>query len=244
MTQSDPNHLDGITLTAFVDGQLDSVQRQRVLAALEQQPRLRAELEQLRRAKDLMKLGFGTAQPHSLADLNKTPSALPSFNRLAACLCMLGAVILAGGMGYGLGKYANPSSPVTAESSTQQRAQRIVLHISRSDPTQFAKLLDYAETFLRRHQLRGDEIAVVANAGGLDMLQTGRSPFVKRIIALQQQYPNLHFIACANSIRALREKGVDPIFIQQVDTQKPAFDQIIERVQQGWRYIKVEDIQI
>ena len=53
-----PDHIDDILLGAFIDGQLDAANAEVVLAALQEDPDTRERLYQLRRAKDLMKVGF------------------------------------------------------------------------------------------------------------------------------------------------------------------------------------------
>ncbi|HQU14633.1 MAG: hypothetical protein ACYC18_12280 [Gammaproteobacteria bacterium] len=62
------------------------------------------------------------------------------------------------------------------------------------------------------------------------------------MIAMIHAHNNLHFIACANSIRALQAQGVESLFIDEVDTREPVMDQIIRLVQDGWRYVKVESL--
>ncbi|HQU14634.1 MAG: hypothetical protein ACYC18_12275 [Gammaproteobacteria bacterium] len=41
-----------------------------------------------------------------------------------------------------------------------------MLHISESDPKPFVAVLDYIRKFLKNHQGRDSQVAVVANAGG------------------------------------------------------------------------------
>ncbi len=56
MAQSD--YIDDLMLAAFVDGQLDPGNCESVLATVENDSDTRERLYQLRRAKDLMKIGF------------------------------------------------------------------------------------------------------------------------------------------------------------------------------------------
>jgi intracellular sulfur oxidation DsrE/DsrF family protein len=85
-------------------------------------------------------------------------------------------------------------------------------------------------------------VEVVANAGGVDLMRADKSPFVQRVRALQQQYSNLHFIACANAIRNLRHNGVDVSLLDGVQSGETAVDHIVDRLQHGWRYVKVSDL--
>ena len=67
-------------------------------------------------------------------------------------------------------------------------------------------------------------------------------PFAEQVSAILRDYENVNFYACANAIRALREKGIEPVLIDNVDTGLPAFDRIISRLQDGWNYKKVNSL--
>ncbi len=56
---------DGQMLGAFVDGHLDLEHSDAVIKAMHDDPDIREQVYQLRRAKDLMKLGFADAQAPS-----------------------------------------------------------------------------------------------------------------------------------------------------------------------------------
>ena len=58
------------------------------------------------------------------------------------------------------------------------------------------------------------------------------------------KYDNIHFIACAGTIKMFTQKnGGAPDIIQGVGTDDTAFDHIVSRLQSGgWQYIKVESI--
>lgn len=60
MTKSD-DVFDNQALGSFVDGQLDAAHTEKIIKVMEDDPEIRERVYQLRRAKDLMKLGFGDA---------------------------------------------------------------------------------------------------------------------------------------------------------------------------------------
>lgn len=240
----DIENLDDQLLGSFVDGELDVPTSEAVIQAMEDDPVVRERVYRLRRAKDLMRLGFGDAQPPTEArGIAKRSPWRNVASRIAASVAALAISFGAGMLGHHY--YAAEGDQQLRKAhvpAAQQQDDRIILHISESDPEQFAAALSFAETFLDEHRASGNQVAVVANAGGLDLLRTGHSAFGDRIVALINSYPNVHFIACADGIRALRAQGVEPEFIHAVDTGKPAIDQIVGRVQAGWTYIKVESL--
>lgn len=237
------DELNGEMLDAFVDGQLDTANCELVIRAMETDMAVRERVYRLRRAKDLMRLGFGSARAPA------RPPRRPWGGRWLSGSFGLaaGALLVFAGLDsdyVGYHEREHPSGGATHASGhlAQRQVQRVVLHISESDPKQYAAVLAYIRDFLKSHQGHESEIAVVANAGGLNLVRAGVSPVERQVAAMIRDHKNVHFIACANSIRALRAQGIKPRFINDVDTREPAMDQIIRLVQDGWRYVKVETL--
>ena len=60
-----------------------------------------------------------------------------------------------------------------------------------------------------------------------------------RVRKMMDKYDNLTFVACANTIRRLREQGVDVLLIDRTHASETAIDHVIGRLQAGWTYIKI-----
>jgi intracellular sulfur oxidation DsrE/DsrF family protein len=101
--------------------------------------------------------------------------------------------------------------------------------------------LDYAEQLLASNSQRHQDfrLEVVANDGGIELLRRDTSPFPQRIEALLSRYDNISFLACANALRKLRERGVEVELLPGTRSDHTAIDEIIERLEGGWRYLKV-----
>jgi intracellular sulfur oxidation DsrE/DsrF family protein len=228
--------MDELTLNAYVDGQLDAEQERQVLAIMEQDAAVREQVCRLRRAKDWMRTGFADAVPPTPPAARKVRRPFNLGYGVAASLMALALATGGALVGY---VCAERQAPLLAQ---QEDADRILLHLDESGTGKFAAVLDYAEKFLAEHAARGVEVEVVANAGGIDLMRADRSPFARRVSALQQQYSNLHFIACANAIRNLRREGVHVTLLDGVHDGESAVDHIVDRMQHGWRYVKASDI--
>ncbi|WP_455235423.1 hypothetical protein [Thiogranum longum] len=236
--------IDDQMLGAFVDGQLDSANCALIIKAVENDPEVRERLYQLRRAKDLMKLGFDNAQPP------RRPMQEPKTSLRTRLSFGIAASLVTAAVGFGTGIFgyslsmqlAEKSSTQVLANASQQYADRVVLHISDSDPEHFGAALAYTKEFLKTHQKQGSEIEVVANAGGLDLMREGISPYERQVIELMRDHNNVHFIACANGIRSLKNKGIQPGIIEEIGTDETAMDHIISRLQDGWTYVKVESL--
>jgi intracellular sulfur oxidation DsrE/DsrF family protein len=226
---------DELTLNAYVDGELDTEQERRVLSAMECDPQVREQVCTLRRAKDWMRTGFVDAVPPRPPTAKIRMPFSPGYG-LAASLVALALAFGGALVGY---VCAERQATVVAQ---QQDSDHILLHLDESGSDRFAAVLDYAEKFLAEHAARGVEVEVVANAGGIDLMRADRSPFAQRVRALQQEYRNLHFIACANAIRNLRSEGEKVKMLDGVRSGESAVDHIVDRLQHGWRYVKVSDL--
>jgi len=216
----DTDLIDENILGAFVDGQLDNAGCEAVMAAMAGDPAVRERVERLRRAKDLMRLGFASAQPPIGREaLRSAPPVTSRLSRaLAASVAVAALGLGAGTLGYHYGRHLDRNALEGLASAQQQHNDRIVLHIPAPE----------------------SRVEVIANAGGLDMMRTGLSPYEEQISALLEAHPNVRFLACANAIANLRKRGIEPRVIASVDTEKKAIDHIVERLQEGWSYVRVD----
>jgi intracellular sulfur oxidation DsrE/DsrF family protein len=229
------HNLDALTLHAFVDRQLDPEQERRVLAAMDDNAEIRDQVGRLRSAKDWMRTGFSDAEPRQKAP---TPNTRCRRCGLGIAASLLAVIFTASGglVGYFYGGY-HPSQ--LAQATDQQH---ILLHLEESSPATFDTVLDYAEAFLTAHHASGAEVEVVANAGGIDLMRVGGSPYAERMQALTRRFANLHFIACANAIHNMRKQGIPVTVLDDVDAGETAVDHIVKRLRDGWSYVKVSDL--
>lgn len=237
------NSFDDQTLNAFVDGQLDAEISEAIITEMDKNPQVREHVYQLRRAKDLIRLGFNNP-PLPFENKHKShPSQWHNFTlTLVASITAIAISLGSGAFGFYFAKHKPEVITEVSLSETQQSNERILLHISESDTAKFATALAYTEKFLESHKNNGGQIAVVANAGGLDLMRADTSPFAQQISDIMNKYDNVYFIACANSIKYLHEKGIAPKFIDKVQTDRPAMDHIIDYVRDGWTYKKVNSL--
>lgn len=225
-------------LHTYIDGELDEATRDSIRDAMHEDSGLRERMARLQHTKDMMRLAFAGAEP-PVAD-----RPVQAHNRwyqaygVAASLLVLAVCFGVGVLGYHAAPLLQDKYVAAAVAS---QPNKLVLHIGESDPERFAATLDYAEHYLREH---ADDAAVevVTNAGGLDLLRPGMSPYESRVMELMATYKNLHFFACMNSIRNLRRQGVDPELLRPVETGQTAVDHIVNRVMEGWTYVKMDHL--
>ena len=242
MTKSDYN-FDDQALGSFVDDLLDAAHNEEIIKAMEDNPEIRERVYQFRRAKDLMRLGFANTSTSSINTV-KSKSRVWKFFSLEIAASFAVIAFAAGMLGHS--PYYEPITGAIGQavaSVSQHEPEKLILHISESDPEKFSTALSYTDKFLQEHQDEGHQIEVVAHAGGIDLMRSDVSPLQEQILEMMASYDNVHFIGCANAIKMLRKKGIEPAIITGVSTDSTAFDHIVNRLQSGgWKYMKVESI--
>ena len=242
---SNSDYIDDLMLAAFVDGQLDPANCDSVLTAVEKDADTRERLYQVRRAKDLIKIGFEHLEaPVHTRSASKRGFSVGSGVGIAASLLVLALGFGSGVLGYYCSERLADDSgnPPALAITPHPHKDRVVLHISESNPKQFDAALNYIEEFLDKNRTDSSQVEVIANSGGLDLMRTDTSPVKQRVIAMMRKHDNVHFIACANGLRNLHKRGIDAPIIQDIDTDKTAIDHIIGRLHAGWTYVKVDNL--
>ena len=237
----DDNYSDE-KLHMFIDDEMNSSDRARMMEAISKDEQLSNRVCELVQLKDAVRLAY-SEPPASSHHVTRNGTGTPSnwLNAVAAAL-LLAVGATGGWLLYP--QLANLQGSEIVASAPQQHTEKVILHISKSDPEQFSTALAYAEKFLEEHASSNNQIDVVAHAGGLDLMRSDISPLKDQIISLMDKYDNIHFIACAGAIKMFTQKnGVAPDIIQGVGTDNTAFDHIVGRLQTGgWKYIKIESV--
>ena len=225
-------------LHAYVDGELSAAEKSRLLVKMESDETIRDRACFLLRTKEWVRFSFEheTAPTQSLPSIRKHFWQAPVFQIAASML----VAILAFGAGWtGHSLQDRASQNIALETINGESQQHVILHIGESDEARFSSLLAKAEQILREYQESGIQVEVIAKAGGLDIHRTESSRHVDHIKRMIARYDNVRFIACSKGLKRLRASGLDPIVIKGVDAQGPAADRLIQRLTEGWTYIKI-----
>ncbi len=233
-------------LNAFIDGELDLTEKDRLFAALEGNPELAHQLCTLRAVKEMVRHGYAEPPP---AHRNKRPRQFAMSHYLAT------GMVLVLGLAIGwLGRDWN--SPSRLAQLTQNHAamlrpvslagvkpdtRKIILHVDSDQPVKLKTLLDDVDYLLQHQTAEGRpvRIEVIANNYGLDLLRADVTPYAARIDELARQHTNISFVACGQTVRRLTKEGVKVELLPQARVAPTAIGQIINRLQHGWTYIKV-----
>lgn len=232
-------------VNALVDGELAADERERALAHLEGDAAFKAEVCATRTLKELVRGGY-TQLPRP--DGSRVGGDhRQGLRRAIAALLLLG---LGGGGGWlahehlagapAFDRLADlPEGYRPVALARQVDPNKVVLHLDSNEPARLDSTLDLAERLLDRRGGQG-RVEVVVNSRGLDLLRQDTSPHRDRIDRLAEHYAeNLAFVACGQTLARLKREGVRVVLVPEARVANTAIGQILERMRDGWVYIKV-----
>ena len=118
---------------------------------------------------------------------------------------------------------------------------RVVLQIDDNDPKRMNLVLNNAANVNKYYQDKGEEvqIEVVAYGPGLNMLNANKSPVKQRILSFGQNFDNVGFRACSNTMAKMKRKtGKEVALLPGVEVVPAGVIHIIQRQEEGWSYIR------
>jgi intracellular sulfur oxidation DsrE/DsrF family protein len=250
-------HISEEHLNAFIDGELDALEKSDVFEALNDDSGLRQRACELRQLSELVRHAY--ERPPKIEKYRKTEARRVSpWGRAAA-----GALLLGLGTVLGWVSHQQPQQQDSAHMSamywdehnafqntdlsevTSAKTKKVIVHLNTSSVDKFEKALDTAEQLMQTYadSDMGAEIEVVANASAVKMLRTGYSPYADRVRELQDRYLNLTFLACKDALdhaRELEERLPSEVtLLPDVDTTPSALEHILNRLSEGWVYLNV-----
>jgi len=235
------------TLHAFVDGELDVSESERLIARMRQDAELGRRVCGLRSQQSMVRLAY--AEPPVAR--GRTPYA--ASRRSVMQRCAYGCLVLLAGLGGGWALRGLESGAVAAVPAafpdgyrTVSLAQaadpnRVILHLDGAEPGRMKAALDRAEQLLDEAERQGRimQIEVVANSHGINLMRAGVSPYAARIAHMTQRHANLHLVACSQTIARFTGQGQKVELLPAARAAPTAIGEIVTRLQQGWTYVRV-----
>ncbi len=238
------NNYSDEQLQAFVDDEIDLAERAEIMEAIRHDDELACRVCEFMQIKDSVRLAYrepelpAEAQQHWKTDWT---TRIP-FRAIAALL------IFAMGTVSGVvlqSRIADPGPPMVSSlgqaGDIHQELKRVLIHISNGDTDRLDQALNDAEELLTNYKEHPElvQLEVVANAEGLRLLRADASPYPERIRRLAQQFSNISFLACSRTIDKLHLRGIDVHLLPEARVIPGALEEIVDRIQQGWVYIRV-----
>lgn len=238
-------------LQALLDGELDPDDAERVFRDIERDPDLRAELAELQRLKYLVRSAYADIGVESAPTPRAEGRGRYGAMAVAVVLCLtvgwLARDLMVDRSGQRLVAAVPPVEPAVARvaggagdrAASAATDDRVLIHLDKPDPSSWQAALDSVERILSEDTARASKVELLVNSGGINLLQAGSAPYTERVRELARRYPNLTLFACARGMARLREKGVEVHLIDQAHTAPSALEHVVERLNQGWRYVGI-----
>jgi len=118
---------------------------------------------------------------------------------------------------------------------------RIVFQVNENDPAKMNITLNNAANANKYYQDKGEEaqIEIVTYGPGLMMLHGKKSPVADRISSFGQNYDNVSFRACANTMAKMKQKsGSDVPLLPQASVVPSGVIHLVQLQEEGWSYIR------
>ena len=236
------NRFSDELLQTFVDDEIGTRDRAEIIEAVRHDKALAGRICELLQVKDSVRLAYREPPQPERTGSRWQASRKGGFSGLAAAavaLFTLGSVT-----GWLMNTYQGTSDPavkIAQIASAEKDYKRVILHISTADPERLGEALDDAELLLSGYKGQPGmmQLEVIANTVGLTLLRADASPYVERIRHMAQKYDNISFLACSRTIEKLKLKGIDVHLVPEAMVIPGALEEIVDRLQQGWAYIRV-----
>jgi hypothetical protein len=234
------------TLHAFIDGELDVAESERLIARMREDKDLAQRVCALRSLQSMVRLAY--VEPPVAKGRSRAAPRRQLMQR-----CAFGCLVLLLGLGGGwalrgvelqtmAGLPAAVSSGYQMVSLAREAdSNRVMLHLDSAAPDKMLAVLDQAERLLveAEQQRRAMQIEVIANSRGLNLLRAGVSPHAERMARMKQRYANLNWVACGQSVARVTHEGEKVKLLPATRTAPTAIGEIVTRLQQGWTYVRV-----
>ena len=118
---------------------------------------------------------------------------------------------------------------------------RIVVHVDDADPERQNLVLNNVSNLNQYYLDQGEEaqIEIVTYGPGLTMLIDGKSPVADRVASIAQNYDNVTFSACANTLANMTKKtGKEPKLLPQAKLVPSGVIELAKRQEEGWSYLR------
>ncbi|HCU54696.1 MAG TPA: hypothetical protein DIC36_10635 [Gammaproteobacteria bacterium] len=119
---------------------------------------------------------------------------------------------------------------------------KVLIHIASDDPARLSQAMEEIENLMRyyRDNQVSAHVEVVINGRGMELVRVDTSMHAAKIAQLLNEYDNLTFAACQNTIdRLKRERGIIARLLPGVVVTDSGMAEIMRRQHQGWTYLQV-----
>jgi intracellular sulfur oxidation DsrE/DsrF family protein len=129
----------------------------------------------------------------------------------------------------------------TAEKGEAPKVHKVAIQVSQNDKAQMDLALNNAKNVLEYYKSKEETalIEIVTFGPGLHMLRADTSPVKDRIAPMSLAYPDLKFIACANTqTNQSKAEGKPVMLISEATVMPSGVVRLMQLQAEGYAYIR------
>lgn len=228
------NTISDEILSAYIDNELDPVERAALLDRITTDSGLRSRACELWQLKQIVRGAYPLPRQNAAANRG---FGSPRWTHALAASALLVCGTISGWLVHGR---IDAERQMTHQiDAIREEGGRVVLHLFSDEPARMEAALRTAEQLAMARDEAGRPFRVefIANGPGLHLLRTGGSPYAARIEKLRN-FDNLRLVACRQAIARLQERGLEVNLLPGVEEAVSAESELATRLTQGWRYVQ------
>lgn len=239
-------HYSDEHLNAYIDDQLDAIEKAEVLDAVRHDAELSQRVCKLQKLKNLMQLSYESIEVPSRHKENNRLDKTTNIKRFAAASLFVAIGTIVGWVSH---QTISPTSlvdfaQVTHAPATKNNSEnwKLMLHVSTANPNRLNIVLKEAEALLEEYSqsARKLELEILTNSDGLALVNNTGKDYNQHLQRLQQKYDNLAVMVCGQTLkRVQREKGKTLTLLPGTNVVSSAINQRVKRQRSGWSYIRI-----
>jgi intracellular sulfur oxidation DsrE/DsrF family protein len=233
-------------LNAFIDNQLDSIEKAELLDAVRHDAELDQRICKLQKLHNLVQLSYQSIdipEHHSGKGKFTKPSR---FNWFAAASLFIAIGITTGWLSH---QFVSPArlsdiAEITHHPLAKHDSEnwKLMLHVSTADPHRLNIVLNEAEALLKKYAKSPGklELEILTNSDGLALVTNSDKAYNHQLKNLQKKYKNLAVMVCGETLKKIQKaQGKNLNLLPSTKIVPSAISQIISRQQAGWSYIRI-----
>ena len=237
-------------ISAYIDGELDTDECKCILFDEQEDVELAQRVNDARMLKEKVKLSYVDTldnyvikRPFSCTKFVSRHRSLVAGLFIASVISIMLAYNLNASSDISMAKQLIASTqPIFADRivSTVGINQRVVIHVSHYQQSQFEETINTIESLLQQKSSdKAFSVELVANGQGLKVFDITSSIYAERLSNMAKRFDGLKIIACAKSLADLASDGNPVKLMASIIVTPSAAQQIAKRTESGWLYIKV-----
>jgi len=225
-------------INAFVDNQLSLEDKEQLYDQISRDQELNRQVCEIRKIRDMLQLAYREIPEPPSATAGIAGNGTKGWRNLAAGIVLAVGIVV----GWQINNIDRQSHTQLATAVKESGQAKVLFHLHSAEPKKVEEALIDVESLMKYYREAGlkARVELVANGDGINLLRRDTTRYADKIRELQQEYPNLVFVACQNTINRLKqEKGVSANLLPGTVVIDSGVAQIMRRQQQGWAYIQV-----